>query len=284
MLLGPGTTVSVRAEGLRPDNGDHTRSGTCSHAACRAGDTAFPAPPHGRSAACLEVYAPRVDVDRSDARPDEPPLPGGPLDAAFAAGRRQRLRPGMILFSEGDASNRVVMLLSGRVKVSSFSDDGHETVLGFRGAGDVLGELSAIDGEVHLATVTVAEEGEALVVPVARFLASLEEEPGLALVLLRSIVGRLRDADRKRAEFLALDVVGRVAHRLAELAETYGEPIDGGTRIGLALSQRELAGWVGASREAVNKALAQLEARGLIAAERRNLVVIDLDGLRRRAS
>ena len=228
--------------------------------------------------------APRVDTDNPDARRDVPALPGGPLDAAFRGGRRQRLRPGTILFNEGDASNRVVLLLSGRVKVSSFSDAGQETVLGFRGAGDVLGELSAIDGLEHLATVTVVEDGEGLVVPVPRFLVALEEEPGLALVLLRSIVGRLRDADRKRAEFVALDVVGRVAHRLVELAETYGEPVEWGTRIGLALSQRELAGWVGASREAVNKALAQLETRGLIAADRRHIVVVDLEGLRRRAS
>jgi CRP-like cAMP-binding protein len=225
-----------------------------------------------------------VDVERTDTRADELPRLGGPLDAAFREGRRQRLRPGTILFSEGDTSNRVILLLSGRVKASSFSDDVQETVLGFRGPGDVLGELSAIDGEEHSATVTVVEEGEALVVPVARFLAELEVEPGLALVLLRSIVGRLRDSDRKRAEFVALDVVGRVAHRLAELAEAYGEPVEGGTRIGLALSQRELAGWVGASREAVNKALAQLEARGIIAAERRHLVVLDAEGLRRRAS
>jgi CRP/FNR family cyclic AMP-dependent transcriptional regulator len=225
-----------------------------------------------------------VATDGAERRPDEPGLPGGPLDDAFRGGRRLRLRPGAVLFNEGDASNRVVLLLSGRVKVSSSSDEGQETVLGFRGAGDVLGELSAIDGEEHLATVTVVEEGEALAVPAPQFLASLEEQPGLAIVLLRSIVGRLRDADRKRAEFVALDVVGRVAHRLVELAEAYGEPVDGGMRIGLALSQRELAGWVGASREAVNKALSQLQVRGLIAADRRHLVVLDLDGLRRRAS
>ncbi len=106
----------------------------------------------------------------------------------------------------------------------------------------------------------------------------------MALVLLRSIVGRLRDADRKRAEFTALDVVGRVAHRLVELAERYGEPVDGGIQINLLISQRELAGWVGSSREAVNKALQQFQRRGLIAAERRHLVVLDLAGLRGRAS
>jgi CRP-like cAMP-binding protein len=89
------------------------------------------------------------------------------------------------------------------VKVSSFSEEGHETVLGFRGAGDVPGELAAIDGEEHLANVTVVEAGKALVLPAERFLAALQEQQGLALVLLRSIVGRLRDADRKRAEFTA---------------------------------------------------------------------------------
>jgi len=225
-----------------------------------------------------------VADDRRQARAAEPDLPGGPLDDAFAGGRRLKLRPGAVLFEEGDASNRVILLLAGRVKVSSFSEDGHETILGYRGAGDVLGELAAIDGEAHLARVTVVEPGEALVVVAERFVAALETQPGLALALLRSVVGRLRDADRTRAEFVALDVVGRVAHRLVELAEHYGEATDGGIRIELSISQRELAGWVGSSREAVNKALAQLERAGLIAAERPHLVVLDLEGLRRRAT
>ncbi len=212
-------------------------------------------------------------------------MPGGPFDVAFRDGRRLRLRPGAVLFSEGDVSNRVVLMLSGRVKASTFSGEGQETVLGFRGAGTVLGEFSAIDGEEHSATVTVVDEVEALTVPAARFVEALEAEPGLALVLLRSIIGRLRDAERKRAEFVALDVVGRVAQRLLELADAYGEPAEGGgVRIGLVLSQRELAGWVGSSREAVNKALAQLQDRGLIATERHHLVVLDRDGLRGRAS
>ncbi len=214
----------------------------------------------------------------------EPALPGGLLDAAFRDGRRQRLRPGAVLFTEGDVSNRVVLLLSGRVKVSTLSEDGQETVLGYRGAGDVLGELSAIDGEEHQATVSVVEPGEAMFVQAERFLAALETMPGLSLVLLRSIVGRLRDADRKRAEFTALDVVGRVAHRLVELADDYGEPAGTGMVIGLPISQRELAGWVGSSREAVNKALQQLQRQGYIAAERRRISVLDVEGLRGRAS
>jgi CRP/FNR family cyclic AMP-dependent transcriptional regulator len=123
------------------------------------------------------------------------------------------------------------------------------------------------------------------VITAERFLAALEEQPGLAIVLLRSVVGRLRDADRKRAEFTALDVVGRVAHRLIELAEDYGVAADDGAiLIDLPISQRELAGWIGSSREAVNKALQQLEREGLVGVERRRMTIRDPGGLRRRAT
>ncbi len=95
-------------------------------------------------------------------------------------------------------------------------------------------------------------------------------EPGEPLVLTQD----------KRTEFVALDVTGRVAQRLVELARDYGSPVDGGIRIGLPMSQRDLAGWVGASREAANKALAQLERAGLLTVADRHIVVRDLEGLR----
>ena len=79
-------------------------------------------------------------------------------------------------------------------------------------------------------------------------------------------------------------MTGRVAQRMIELAAAYGTPVEGGTRIDLQLSQRELAGWVGASREAVNKALAQLEDRDLLTRDHGTLTVLDVEGLRRRAS
>jgi CRP/FNR family cyclic AMP-dependent transcriptional regulator len=205
------------------------------------------------------------------------------LEAVFRDARRQRLRPGSVLFSEGDVSNRVILLVTGRVKISSFADDGRETVIGFRGPGSILGDLSGIDGAPHIATVTVVDDTEVLVVPVGRLLEAIDVVPGFALLLLRSLAGRLRTANRMLAEFGTLDVTRRVARRLSVLAETDGQPAAGGIRIGMGLSQRELAGWIGASREAVNKALAQLEDEGLLAREGRRLVVIDLDGLRQRS-
>jgi len=208
----------------------------------------------------------------------------GAMAGAFEGGRLLRLRPGATILDEGDASNRVVLLLSGRVKVSSFSGNGHETVLGYRDAGTILGELAAIDGEPHSATVTVVEAGEALLVPADRFLDRVTGSPELSLELLRSVVRRLRGSDRRHAEFLALDVVGRVAHRLIELAESHGQPVDDGVLIGIPMTQRELAGLVGSSREAVNKALAQLGAQGLVSTRGRHVVVLDLEGLRARGS
>jgi CRP-like cAMP-binding protein len=111
----------------------------------------------------------------------------------------------------------------------------------------------------------------------------LHEHGRVAVLLMRLIVGRLRDADRKRVEYGAYDTTGRVATRLVELAERYGEPVDGGVRVALPLSQDELAGWTGASREAVSKALRTLRDRGLIETGRLRVVVHDLEELRRHA-
>jgi CRP/FNR family cyclic AMP-dependent transcriptional regulator len=94
---------------------------------------------------------------------------------------------------------------------------------------------------------------------------------------------RLRDADRKRIEFGTADILSRVAGRLVELAERFGEPAGDGIRITAPLTQEELAGWTGASREAVSRALRALRGRGWIQTARRSVVIRDLDALRRRA-
>jgi CRP/FNR family transcriptional regulator, cyclic AMP receptor protein len=218
-----------------------------------------------------------------EARPVAADPADAPLVALFTGGRRQSFRPGTELVHEGDASNRVILILAGRVKVWTVTDDGVETVLGFRGPGEILGELAALDGEAHVATVTAMQDGEALVIPASRFLAAVREDPDVADALLRRLVRRLREADRRRAEFVAKDVTGRVAQRLVELAAMTGIPGDDGIRIGMPISQRELAAWAGASREAVNKSVAILEAEGLVVAARRSIVVRDLEALCRRA-
>jgi CRP-like cAMP-binding protein len=124
---------------------------------------------------------------------------------------------------------------------------------------------------------------EALLIPTGRFLGFIETHPRVAIVLLQMLSRRLRDADRKRIEFAAYDSVGRVARRLVELADRFGESSEDGLRITLPLSQQELAAWVGASREAVSKALHTLRARKWVETARRGVTVLDLEALRRRA-
>ena len=107
--------------------------------------------------------------------------------------------------------------------------------------------------------------------------------PRVAMVLVRMLNRRLRDADRKRVEFLAQDTVGRVCSRLVELAERFGEPGSGAVQIDLAITQEELAGWTGSSRESVIRALRSLRELGWIATQRRGVTVLEIDMLRRRA-
>ena len=193
-------------------------------------------------------------------------------------------RKGQALFHQDGSSDRVVVLLSGRVKVSSLTDEGKEIVLAFRGPGDLLGELSALDGEPRSASVEAIEPVQALAIAASDFRSFLIAHPEVALLLLRMLSRRLRDADRKRVEYAAHDTVGRVSARLVELAERYGEPVKRGLEIGLPISQEELAGWTGASREAVSKALQTLRKVGWVVTERRRITVVDVEALRRRSA
>ena len=198
-------------------------------------------------------------------------------------GRTRAYGPNVTLFHHGDEAGPVVVLLTGRAKVLSLSSAGREVIVAVRGPGDLLGEMSAIDGEPRSATVTTLEPVEALLIPGSAFAAFLERRPRAALVILRMVAGRLRYADASQADFATHDVMGRVAFRLVELCERFGEAGEGGIEIELPLSQEELASWTGASREAVSKALQLLRSLKIVETGRRRVVVRDLEALRARA-
>jgi CRP-like cAMP-binding protein len=187
--------------------------------------------------------------------------------AWLAAGRVVRYRRGAVVFREGDPPDRVLALRSGRVKVSLTTPGGREIVLAVKGPGDLLGELGALDGRPRSATATATEAAEAVALAPSAFNDFLDRHPRLASRLLRELVAELRASDDQHVERGSGDVTARVARRLVQLAERDGPE--------LALSQDDLAGWVGASREATNRALSTLRARGCIATERRRIVVLD---------
>lgn len=206
------------------------------------------------------------------------------LESLESAARTRTHRRGTTLLNEGDTSDKVIIVTGGRVKVSYFTEDGREVMLAVRGAGDLLGELSAFDGEPHSATAEAMEEVTSWTLTRDVFAEWLQTKPRVALILLEMLSRRLRDADVKRVEFTAYDTVGRVARRLVELSERFGQETEEGVLISLPLSQEELASWTGCSREAASKALQALRKRKLIETKRRAVTVLDPEGLARRAT
>jgi CRP-like cAMP-binding protein len=198
-------------------------------------------------------------------------------------GAVRRYRRGDVLFHQGDDAGVVVVVRDGHVKATMLYD-GREVILAFPGPGELLGELSAVDGQPRSATVRAVDEVEALVIPGSAFRAYLERRPRIALVLLRSVTARLRAADRQRVDYAVNDVAVRVAGRLVELCDRFGAQDGAVIEIGLAITQDELASWAGASREAVAKAMGLLRTLGWVQTERRRILVLDLPALRRYAA
>jgi len=188
---------------------------------------------------------------------------------------------GATIMHQGEEPGRVLVIERGRAKVTVVTEDGSEVILAFREPGDMLGELSALGGARRVATVRAIEELDALAIAAREFDAYLEAQPRVALVILRVVIERLRDADRSQVEFAAHHTLSRVAGRLVELAERFGEDCDGGVLITLPISQEELASWSGASREATSKALRDLRELGAVETRRRNITVRDVDLLKR---
>ena len=203
-------------------------------------------------------------------------------DALRSEGRVVRFRRGQALFTEGDRGGRAFVIERGWVLLSSVAPSGREVVLGLRGPGDVIGELSALDDAPRSASGVAVGEVEAVVAPGSALLGALGEH-AVAMDLLRVLAVRLRDADRKRLEFASLETLGRVAWRLRELSERFGVPTAHGVEVELPLSQEQLASWCGASREATVKALGALRSLGCISTGRRTVVILDTEALRRHA-
>jgi CRP-like cAMP-binding protein len=203
-------------------------------------------------------------------------LTGEEHDALLDAGRSRRYSRGARLFHEGERSDFLVLVVSGRVKIVTSSEDGAETLLSVRGPGDLVGEFAAIDGAPRLATAIALEPLDVVTLTAEEFRGFLARFPRAAVELVRALVDRLRESDRRRMEFGAHDVTGRLAWLLAELG---GQTAADGPGV-VELSQQELAGLIGASRESVARSLGVLRRRGLVETGRRAVIVLDGAGLR----
>lgn len=174
---------------------------------------------------------------------------------------KRRFKRGEALVEQGQKSNALFILLTGRARVMTSDSRGREVILATLAQGDYLGEMSIIDNEPHSATVRAEVQTDVLMLGRAEFARCLTENASMSLVVMRGLVKRLRHADRKIESLALLDVYGRVAHALLDFAvpDAQGQLI-----IKEKISRQDVAKMVGASREMVSRVMKDLEERGFI--------------------
>jgi len=204
-------------------------------------------------------------------------------DALSASLQESRLTRGQVLFRQGDRGDRAYVITEGKVKLGRTSSDGRENLLAVLGPGQMFGELSLFDPGPRAATATAVTDCVLQSLSHAELLHWLTGRPDVARGLLTQLAGRLRRANDVVADLVFTDVPGRVAKALLDLSNRFGRTADDGVHVNHDLTQEELAQLVGASRETVNKALADFVSRGWLRLEPRSVVVLDVERLKRRA-
>jgi CRP-like cAMP-binding protein len=188
-----------------------------------------------------------------------------------------------ILFREGEQGDRLYVIGEGKIKLGRSSVDGRENLLAVLGPGEMFGELSLFDPGPRTATATAIAETQLIALGHEDLDSFLLGRPAVAANLLAALARRLRRTNEALADLVFTDVPGRVAKALLDLSTRFGRPADDGILVAHELTQEELAQLVGASRETVNKALADFASRGWIKLEARAVVLTDVDRLKRRA-
>jgi len=183
---------------------------------------------------------------------------------------KRRFRRGEVIVEQGRKSNALFILLNGRARVLTADQRGREVILAGLQPGNYVGEMSLIDGEPHSATVRAEVQTDMLVLGRNEFSRCLPDSSSLSYAVLRGLVARLRNADRQIESLALLDVYGRVARTLLDMAED-----DNGIKIIRGkVSRQDMAKIVGASREMVSRVMKDLEDRGVIETLENGSVVI----------
>ncbi len=205
-------------------------------------------------------------------------LPDEALDGLLKRSRAVNYQKGAEIYRRGDAGDSLMVILSGRVKITNITADAREVGLNFLGAGDLNGELAALDGGPRSANATALEPTEALVIWRRDLIPVLEQHPTAMLGIIATLAGKVR-AMSAAVEQSNLNIAAKAAGALLRLADRHGIAVAQGTRIEMKLSQRDLGNFAGLSRENMNRQLANLRDEGLIAIDGGEIVVLDREGL-----
>ncbi|RRD58125.1 Crp/Fnr family transcriptional regulator [Comamonadaceae bacterium OH2545_COT-014] len=184
---------------------------------------------------------------------------------------KRRFKRGEVIVEQGKKTNALFILLNGRARVLTADTRGREVILATLQPGDHIGEMSLIDNEPHSATVRAEVQTDVLMLSRTEFARCLPENTSMAYAIMRGLVQRLRQADRKIESLALMDVYGRVARALLEFATDDGQ---GELLIREKISRQDIAKMVGASREMVSRVMKDLEERGFIETQEGGSIVI----------
>jgi CRP/FNR family transcriptional regulator, cyclic AMP receptor protein len=194
-----------------------------------------------------------------------------------------KLHRGEHLFMEGDDGDALYVVIEGKMKLTRAAADGRENLLSVIGPGEMFGELSLFDPRPRTSSASAVTDAVLASLKNEALMPLLRERPEVSLHLLRALAQRWRRAADVTADLVFTDVPGRVAKNLLDLAERFGTQEPDGLHVHHDLTQEELAQLVGASRETVNKALADFAARGWLQISARSVLILDSERLRKRA-
>jgi len=196
-------------------------------------------------------------------------LPEDAVNAVSALATTRTYSKNTIIISEGDDSDSLYAVLSGKVKVYLSDDEGKEIIINILSGGDYFGELALMDDEPRSASVMTLEESKLAVLSKTAFEDCLKKNPQVALPIIKGLSARLRNLTENVKSLALMDVYGRVARTLLEMAEPVGDNLV----INQRLTQREIASMVGASREMVSRILKDLSVGGYITIQNKTITI-----------
>jgi CRP/FNR family transcriptional regulator, cyclic AMP receptor protein len=209
-------------------------------------------------------------------------LPEEELQALSPITKRRTFRAGEVIFHRDDPGQVLYMIKEGKVKSCIISPDGQEVSLAVFGKGEYFGEFALLDGLPRSTDAVALEKVECYTLQRSDFHNTIQKNPKIAILVLEALSKRLRNTNQMVEDLIFLDVYGRVAKKLLELAEAHGDKVDDGVRIDVRLTQQELAAMVGASRESVNKVLGYFTDKNFISTDKHRITIHNTNDLKRR--
>src|SRR6266576_1964424 len=200
----------------------------------------------------------------------------------ISVAKKRTFRSGEVIFHRDDPGQILYIIKEGKVKICLISPDGQEISLVVFGKGEYFGELALLDGLPRSADAIALERVECYTLQRSDFHNAIMKNPRIAIQIIEVLTRRLRSTDQMVEDLIFLDVYGRVAKKLLELADTHGTKVDDGTRIDVRLTQQEIASMVGASRESVNKVMGYFTDKNFISTDKHRITLHSIADLKRR--